>query len=687
LTKPVRLLVVDDSDDDAELVVRELRRAGWAPEHVRVDKHAALVKALASRDWDLVVADYSLPQLDALHTLETVGEHDPNLPCVVISGRTGEEAAVEVMQRGARDYVVKDRLARLGPVVERVLVGAEERREKEATERALRDLQQRFHAVVHTAMDAVITVDAYGIIETVNPAAERLFGYAAAEVVGRHVDTLLTEPYGDELGPHFERTGRHKHGTTFPLEISLSETELAGRRIYTWIARDVRERKAFEARLAEQALRDPLTGLANRTLLVDRIATTQSRASRRHASAALLFLDLDRFKVINDRYGHAAGDEVLRVVAKRLSALVRPADTIARLGGDEFVVLCEDIDGVAGAEQIATRIASALQSPVLVSGSDVVVSASIGIAVIDDPTLDADMLLRDADAAMYHAKERGRDRFEIFDHEMRAQAFARTQIEHALHRALEAEQLRLHYQPQRSLVSGELVGFEALLRWDHPERGLLGPAEFLSVADETGIIVPIGTWGIGEACRQAARFAAGYDAPLTMWVNLSARQLVHADLVANVAAAVDEVGTRITLGIEITEDALMNDPGTAIAATRRLRDLGARLAIDDFGTGYSSLHYVKLFPVDTLKIDRSFVQGVAVERQDAAIVSAIVGLSRALGLEVIAEGVETPEQAATLRDLGCDVGQGYHYARPLPAPDAVDLLGREPVCAVRSPES
>jgi diguanylate cyclase (GGDEF)-like protein/PAS domain S-box-containing protein len=687
VTKPVRLIVVDDSDDDAELVVRELRRSGWAPEYERVDKHTTLVKALHASEWDLVVADYSLPQLDALQTLEVLAQYDPNLPCVVVSGRTGEEAAVEVMQRGARDYVVKDRLGRLGPVVERVLLGAEERREKEATERALRELEQRFHSVVDTAMDAVITVDADGVIETLNPAAERLFGYGASDAVGHHIDTLLTEPHCDEPGPHFERVGRHKHGTTFPLEISLSEAEVAGRRIYTWIARDVRERKAFEAHLAEQALRDPLTGVANRTLLVDRITSTQSRASRRPASAALLFLDLDRFKVINDRYGHAAGDEVLRVVAKRLAALVRPADTIARLGGDEFVVLCEDIDGVAGAELIATRIAVALQSPVLVSGSDVVVSASIGIAVVDDPTLDADTLLRDADAAMYQAKEHGRDRFEIFDHEMRAQAFARTQIEHALHRALECEQLQLHYQPQRSLTTGDLVGFEALLRWDHPERGLLPPAQFLSVADETGVIVPIGEWAIGEACRQIARFTTQYDAPLTMWVNLSARQLVHADLVDNVATVLREVGSHVTLGIEITEDALMSDPGTAIAATRRLRDLGVRLAIDDFGTGYSSLHYVKLFPVDTLKIDRSFVQGVAADVQDAAIVSAIVGLSRALGLDVIAEGVEEPEQAATLRELGCDVAQGYYYARPLPEADAIDLLRREPAYALRSAES
>jgi diguanylate cyclase (GGDEF)-like protein len=413
--------------------------------------------------------------------------------------------------------------------------------------------------------------------------------------------------------------------------------------------------------------------LANRTLLVDRLANVLSRASRHAASAALLFLDLDRFKVINDSLGHAAGDEVLRVVAKRLAALVRPADTVARLGGDEFVVLCDDIEGVRGAELIAERVSAALQTPVTVSGTDVVVSASIGIAVIDEPTLDAETLLRDADAAMYRAKERGRDRFEIFDREMRAQAAARVEIEQALQRALERGELRLLYQPQRSLRDGRLVGFEAMLRWEHPDRGLLAPADFLAVGDETGLIVPVGAWAIEEACTQARRWANRTQPAPTIWVNVSARQLVHPQFVETVAAQHRGDGL-VPLGIELTEDALMSDPGVATAVTHELRDLDVRIAVDQFGAGYSSLSCVKLFPIDTIKLDRSFVRGVARDRHDAAIITAIVGLSRALGLEVIADGVETGEQIAALTELGCDVAQGYHLAEPLPEQAATLLV-------------
>ncbi|MCU1427700.1 MAG: hypothetical protein JWL83_1700 [Actinomycetia bacterium] len=677
MSAPIRILVVDDSDDDAELVVRELRRAGWEPEYRRVDKQRDLESELRAGGWDLVVADYSLPQLDAVRTLSVVRAFDANLPCVVVSGKAGEEAAVETMQGGARDYVLKDRLARLGPVVERVLRDVEQRREKEATERALREIEQRFHAVIDTAMDAVVTVDELGAIETLNPAAQRLFGYSVEEAVGEPMEILLgeTRPSGYRVaGTNYELLGRHKLGSTFPIETSISVARVSGREIFTWIARDIRERKAFEANLSEQALRDPLTRLANRTLLIDRLSNVLLRTSRHPASAALLFIDLDRFKVINDNLGHAAGDEVLRVIAHRLTVLVRPADTIGRLGGDEFVVLCEDIDGLRGAELIAQRIALALQPPVVVGRTDVTVSASIGIAVIEGPSLDAETLLRDADAAMYRAKARGRDRFEIFDHEMRAQAAARAEMERALHQALERGQLQLYYQPQWSLADGRLVAFEALLRWEHPDRGTLTPAEFLTVADEAGLTMPIGAWVMGAAYAQASRWASLFARAPTIWVNVSARQLVHPELVATMKDAIRRAGPHVSLGVEITEDALMNDPGTAIAATRELRDLDVRIAIDDFGTGYASLNYVKLFPVDTLKIGRSFVERVARDRQDSAIVAAIIGLSRSLGLETIAEGVETAEQAEALRRLGCDAAQGYHFARPLPADEATLLI-------------
>jgi diguanylate cyclase (GGDEF)-like protein/PAS domain S-box-containing protein len=677
------VVVVDDSDDDAELIARELRRGGWQPEYRRVDKQRDLEHTLRHDPWDLVVADYSLPQLDAFATLRIVREIAPDLPCIVVSGRTGEEAAVETMQRGAQDYVVKHRLARLGPVVERALRDAHERRTQAETEESLHELELRFRAVVDSAMDAVVTVGDDGAIETFNPAAQRLFGWAADEAIGRPVTTLLADPADAVFGPdadgvHREVTGRDKSDRTFPLELSISAARLGGRPISTWIARDISDRKAVEAQLAEQALHDPLTRVANRTLLVDRIANVLSRTSRRSsAAAALLFLDLDHFKAINDTLGHAAGDEVLRVVAKRLAALVRPADTIARFGGDEFVVLCEDVTDHGGAERIAQRIADALDAPIVVGDTDVVVSASIGVAVVDDPALEVETLLRDADAAMYRAKERGRDRFEIFDHDMRRQAAVRVELEHSLRRALDDGQLRVHYQPQWSLLDGSLLGVEALLRWQHPLRGLLGPRDFLHVADDSGLLVPIGAWVVEQVCADAPHLAlAGPVAP-RVWLNVSARELMHRDLVRRVQTVLSRADHAVSIGIEITENALMTDPGAAVVATRQLEELGVAIAIDDFGTGYSSLSYVKLFPVDTLKVDRSFVQGVAEDLHDRAIVAAIVGLARALGLTVVAEGVETPEQAAALTRLGCTGAQGYHFAAPAPLDEIVATLAAD----------
>jgi diguanylate cyclase (GGDEF)-like protein/PAS domain S-box-containing protein len=675
VTETVRVLVVDDSDDDAILVSRELGRAGFTVHTRRVDKQRELEAELREHEWDVVVADYSLPQLDALRTLQIVRDFDPNLPCIVVSGRMGEEAAVETMRLGAHDYVVKHRLARLGPVVSRALRDAEDRRRKEVAERALREAEARFRVVVDTATDAVMTVNEAGTVETFNPAAERLFGYAADEIVGRPISVLFLEgqPVG-MTGGNWERLGRHRNGDAVPLEVSISDADVDGHRICTWLARDISERKAFEAQLAAQALHDSLTGVANRALLVDRLANVQSRAVRRATKAALLFIDLDHFKIVNDTMGHAAGDQVLRTIATRLKSLVRPADTVARFGGDEFVVLVEDM-GV-GPQELAERVSSALTVPIAVEGGEVIVSASIGVAAVDDPTLDAQTVLRNADAAMYRAKDQGRDRIEVFDHVMRAEAEARADVERSLREARQRGELRLHYQPQWSLRSGELVGFEALLRWEHPVRGLLGPVDFLTIADDSGLIVPIGAWALQEACRQAARWSEHGDVP-TIWVNLSTRQLVHRDLVPTIEAALHDAGGAVSLGIEITEYSLMRDLGAAVAAARALGELGVRLAIDDFGTGYSSLTYVKLFAVDTLKIDRTFVAGIGRDRHDTAIVSAILGLARELGLETIGEGLESQAQVDALRALGCDHAQGYHLGMPSPADPLNAVVRRE----------
>jgi EAL domain-containing protein (putative c-di-GMP-specific phosphodiesterase class I) len=342
---------------------------------------------------------------------------------------------------------------------------------------------------------------------------------------------------------------------------------------------------------------------------------------------------------------------------------------VARFGGDEFVVLCDDFTDERGPIAVAERIAARLRAPFPVAGTEVVVSASIGVAFVDTETTDADALLRDADSAMYRAKARGRNRFEIFDQKLRARVIDRLEVEQGLRRALERGELRLHYQPELSLVDGHVTGVEALLRWAHPTRGLLAPHQFLDVAEETGLIVPIGAWVIVEAHRQASQWAAATGSVPTVWVNLSARQLMtDPQLVPTVARTLRRGDPRVTLGVEITEDVLISDPVTATATTVELRNLGVRVSIDDFGTGYSSLSYLKQFPTQALKVDCSFVRGLERDAKDTAIVTAVVGLARALELDVVAEGVETPEQVAILRRLGCPIAQGFYFERPLPGP-------------------
>jgi diguanylate cyclase (GGDEF)-like protein len=436
------------------------------------------------------------------------------------------------------------------------------------------------------------------------------------------------------------------------------------------------ERERAEHELAHQALHDPLTGLANRMLLIDRLTQALARSERRRKSVAVMFLDLDRFKVINDSLGHETGDRVLVCVADRLRRFLRPEDSASRLGGDEFVVLCEDLASERDAIDIAERLAQSVQQPIALDTGELVVTTSIGVAlgkaVADSP----EALVRDADAAMYQAKDGGRARYELFDSDTRVRAVKRLKTENELRRAIDAGGLRLHYQPLVRLGDQRIAALEALVRWQHPERGLLPPAEFIPVAEETGLIAPLGAWVLEEACRQSARWqqAAPEGPPLRIAVNVSVRQLDVPQFEEAVRSVLAETGIDpMTLSLELTETVLMEAAPPTLATLRRLRELGVRLAIDDFGTGYSSLSYLKRFQVDTLKVDRSFVKGLGVDPEDSAIVAAVVSLAHNLGLSAVAEGVETTKQLNHLRLLDCDLAQGYYFAYPQPA-EAVEKL-------------
>ncbi|MGH9034451.1 MAG: EAL domain-containing protein, partial [Acidimicrobiia bacterium] len=429
---------------------------------------------------------------------------------------------------------------------------------------------------------------------------------------------------------------------------------------------DITERKLAEEAIAFQAGHDSLTQLPNRALFLDRLGQGLARRSRHPSGTAVLFLDLDRFKWLNDSLGHAAGDELLVAVAARLRDAMRAEDTVARFGGDEFVVLCEDVSDEAEAEALADRLASILAAPLTVAGEETTVTVSIGIAYAPRTSSEAspESLVRDADAAMYRAKEQGRNRHEVFDVTTLELALARHETANALRRGIHRGELVVHYQPLLDLMSGRVVGVEGLVRWDHPQRGLLLPGEFISLAEDTGLVVPLGAEVLATACHQVMAWQPG----LSLSVNLAARQLLAPDLCSIVEEALAGSGLAPDrLCLEITESALLEDSESSTRALNRLKALGVCIGVDDFGTGFSSLTYLKRFPVDVLKIDRSFVDGLCRDREDRAIVASVIDLAHAFGLTTTAEGVETAEQLTQLRALGCEQGQGYLWSRPLPA--------------------
>jgi diguanylate cyclase (GGDEF)-like protein/PAS domain S-box-containing protein len=425
-------------------------------------------------------------------------------------------------------------------------------------------------------------------------------------------------------------------------------------------------RRRAEDRLAHQALHDPLTGLPNRTVFVDRLHRALDRCSRSRRSVAVLFIDLDDFKAINDTLGHQAGDELLAAVATRLGATLRRAETLARFGGDEFAILLEELEDVADAAGVAERVAGALEPPFVLDGSEHFVSGSIGITVTDDADADPAALLRDADVAMYRAKERGRAHYELFDERLRDRALRRVRLDNALRGALDRGELHLAYQPIFRVADRSLAGVEALLRWEHPELGAVSPADFIPAAERSGLIVPIGRWVLEEACRQAARWAL--EQPLIVSVNVSVHQLAGREFVDTVSHAVGEAGIDAgQLTLEVTESVFMHGSGAGLATLHALRGLGVRVVLDDFGTGYSSLSYIDRVPLDAIKIDRAFIAGLDDNPTRRAILAAVITMADTLGLPVVAEGIETPSQLADVERLGCRLAQGYHLGQPMPA--------------------
>jgi diguanylate cyclase (GGDEF)-like protein/PAS domain S-box-containing protein len=570
---------------------------------------------------------------------------------------------------------------------------------REARDAERRRGDKRALALVSHASDGVVVVDAAGRIHYQSPSMTRIFGYVPDELLGLDALALVHPDDAVLARAWFAQVSRSALGTVARLDMRLRGADGAWRHVelagenqlhdpdlhgLVLSAHDVTARKALEEQLSHQTFHDPLTGLANRALFRNRVDHAIARGQRTGSSIALFLVDLDNFKLINDGLGHSIGDRLLAGVAERLRDELRPSDTIARLGGDEFAVLVEDDVSELSAAAVAERLVAAIRPPVDIDRQEVSVFASVGVSILkvqgpDRSTdSDADGLLRDADLAMYAAKAAGGNQHAIFDPSMHADLLTEARQRSELERALAEGQFVVHYQPIVELSSTRLVGVEALVRWNHPERGMVGPGAFIPLAEATGLIVPLGRWVLRQSCLQLARWRAEFPQATNVYmsVNLSARQFQAPGLIGDVAAAIAEAGVPAgNVTLELTETLLMRDTEATVDALAALKALGVKLAVDDFGTGYSALSYLRRFPVDILKIDKSFVDGVATNHEDAALAQTIVQLGRTLNLQTLAEGIESADQSSQLEALGCTYGQGYLFARPT-APEEVEALLR-----------
>jgi diguanylate cyclase (GGDEF)-like protein/PAS domain S-box-containing protein len=554
--------------------------------------------------------------------------------------------------------------------------------ERRMAEEALRESEARYRLMAENSTDMISRTSNRGILLYASDASRRLLGYEPSELVGRSFFDFVFDADRDEVR-HLSSLIHESGPTTFAYRVEKKDgslvwfetTSRSVRDVFTGkvreivgVSRDVTERKRVEEQIEYQAYHDALTGLPNRRLFRDRLTVALAHARRMKHPLAVMFLDLDRFKVVNDTLGHSTGDELLKAVGARLQVSLREEDSIARMGGDEFTILLADLKSTDTAAKIAQKVLDTVALPLQIDGTELFVTTSIGIALFPSDGDSAEVLLANADHAMYRAKDAGRNSYQMFTPAMNNRALERLSLENDLRHALDRGELVLHYQPQINIASGRVTGVEALLRWNRPGFGLVGPKDFIPIAEETQLIVPIGEWVLREACRQAREWRGDRASGFRMAVNLSPRQFQHSDLPHVIAAALEISGIAPhDLELEITESLAMQNTTRTISTLQRLREMGVQIAIDDFGTGHSSLNYLRSFPIDSVKIDQEFVQEIEASAADRAIVSAVIGMARGLGLRVTAEGVETEEQLTFLREQGCEDVQGFLFGEPVPA--------------------
>jgi diguanylate cyclase (GGDEF)-like protein/PAS domain S-box-containing protein len=685
---PDSLLVVDDDALNREMMMRRLSRRGFKV--ASADSGEAALNWVKQNPVDLVLLDIEMPGTSGLDVLSVLRQsYTPaQLPIIMVTGKISSDDVVEALNVGANDYITK-------PIdFPVVLARIQTQLSRKHAEEALRESEERYALAARGANDGLWDWDLIKGKIYFSPRWKSMLGWEEHEI-SEDPDEWFRRVHPDdvdrvradiaahlkELTPHYEDEYRmlHRDGN------------------YLWMlgrGLGVRNSNGKAYRMAGSQtditrgkVVDVLTGLPNRVLFMDRLSRSFERARRGRGKAfALIFLDLDSFKLINDSLGHLIGDQLLVAIAGRIETTVRATDTIARfgrnhtiarLGGDEFTILLEDITNSHDVTKVAERIAEELGEPFVLGGQELFPTASIGIALYNQSYQSPEEILRDADTAMYSAKALGKGRYEIFDANMRANTIARLQLETELRRGIERKEFEVYYQVLIALETGRIWGFEALVRWKHTTRGIISPKEFIPVAEETGLIVPIGHWVLKTACQQASIWQARFEInpPLLISVNLSARHFLEPNLIQQCREVLDETQlSHSSLNLEVTESAMMPDPESAIDLMGQLKSLGIKLALDDFGTGYSSLSYLHRFPLDSLKIDRSFISRLM---EDDEIVRAIITLGRNLGLKVIAEGVETIEQINKLKELGCEFAQGYYFSVPVDAQEATDLLAAQ----------
>ena len=701
MSESQRILIVDDDAGGRRLTRATLKKAGF--EVSEAEDGLQALNAMRAALPDIVLMDVSMPVMDGFTACAELRNlpGGARIPVVMMTGLDDVQSIERAFEAGATDFITKPiNWPILAHRVRYMLRASTAINRLNESQRRLSNAQR-----IGEMGDWVWDVQRNRIVPS--DQAWRIFGHTAAEPpLDRESYLRMMHPDDTErVRKAFERSV--ENGDAFAIEhrvvqasgatrhlhqqVEVIERDASGRALQlAGAVHDITRRKDTEEQIRRLAYFDTLTGLPNRLLFTEQLHKALADAKREGQQVAIMFVDLDHFKRVNDTLGHGAGDELLRVVSARLAHSVRPLDvigrdasqregnSIARLGGDEFIIMLSELHGATDAAAVARRLVAALTEPVVIQCTELYISASVGIAMYPYDGVDIDTLLMNADTAMYRAKEAGRGGFQFYDRSMNARALERLVMEAMLRRALERNEFVLHYQPRISLETGCIVGAEALIRWQHPERGLVSPREFITLAEETSLVIPIGDWALAEVCRQSAAWQAQGVTPVPVAVNLASTHLRERnlpDLVTRVLQY-NNLAPRL-LEIEVTESILMADPELSVETARRLKEIGVHLSIDDFGTGYSSLSYLKKLPISALKIDQSFVRDLATDPDDAAIISAIIAMAHSLKLKVVAEGVETEAQRAFLKEHGCDEFQGYLISRPVEAKEFALLLERQ----------